>query len=152
MKKIELVPVGFVANSVKETVDDNWGSVVSRLNIEPQFARGIRHLDQFSHAIIITYLHHSRFDPAKDLVRRPRGLGSMPEVGIFSQRAKDRPNPIGITTVKIVAVGDNYVDVRGLDAIDGTPIVDIKPYYLQFDSVPSAKTPPWVDELMKNYF
>ncbi|HTY10033.1 MAG TPA: tRNA (N6-threonylcarbamoyladenosine(37)-N6)-methyltransferase TrmO [Bacteroidota bacterium] len=152
MKKIELVPVGFVANSVKEAVDDNWGSVVSRLNIEPKFAKGILHIGQFSHAIVVTFLHRSQFDPARHLLRRPRNLHSMPEVGIFSQRAKDRPNPIGITTVKIEAVGADYVDVRGLDAIDGTPIVDIKPYYLQFDCVPAAKAPPWVDELMKEYF
>jgi tRNA-Thr(GGU) m(6)t(6)A37 methyltransferase TsaA len=152
MKTFELVPIGFVGNAVRETVDDNWGSVVSRLTLEPQFSGGIRHLDQFSHAIIVTYLHRSTFDPAKHLLRRPRGLDSMPEVGIFSQRAKDRPNPIGITAVKIVTVGDDYVDVQGLDAIDGTPIIDIKPYFLQFDCVPTAKTPPWVDELMKNYF
>jgi tRNA-Thr(GGU) m(6)t(6)A37 methyltransferase TsaA len=152
MKKIEMVPIGFVRNAVKETIDDNWGSVASRLTLEPQFAKGIRHLDQFSHAIIVTYLHRSKFDPAKNLLRRPRGLDSMPEVGIFSQRAKDRPNPIGITAVKIVAVGKDYVDVQGLDAIDGTPILDIKPYFLQFDCVPMAKTPAWVNELMKTYF
>ena len=152
MEKFELVPIGVVKNSIKDAIDDNWGDVVSRLLLEPHFAAGLRHLDQFSHAIVVTYLHRSHFDPARHLLRRPRGLATMPEIGIFSQRAKDRPNPIGITAVKIKEVGSDYVDVVGLDAIEGTPIVDIKPYFLQFDCIPAAKMPPWVDELMKDYF
>ena len=76
----------------------------------------------------------------------------MPIVGIFSQRAKDRPNPIGITAVKIVDVGDDYLEVRGLDAINTTPVLDIKPYYPEYDRIKNPATPNWVKRLMKGYF
>ena len=80
-------------------------------------------LQNFSHAIIVTYLHQANYERGKHLQRRPRGQEDMPKVGIFSQRAKDRPNPIGITAVKIQNVNENYLEVQGLDAIDGTPIL-----------------------------
>ncbi len=76
----------------------------------------------------------------------------MPEVGILSQRAKDRPNPIGVTAVEIVKVVEDCLEVKGLDAIDGTPVLDIKPYFPQYDRVASPAVPAWVDELMKDYF
>ena len=152
MAKIEFTPIGFVTNQVTEPVDEDWGSVISRLTIAPEFAKGIRGLDSFSHAVVITYLNRAEFQAAKHLVRRPRGLDSMPEVGIFSQRAKDRPNPIGVTSVKIAGVGENFIEVKGLDAINGTPILDIKPYYPQYDCINDAAVPEWVNRLMNNYF
>jgi len=76
----------------------------------------------------------------------------MPKVGIFSQRAKHRPNPIGITTVQIVALKDGCLIVKGLDAIDGTPVIDIKPYYPQYDYVNDAVIPDWVNAIMEKYF
>lgn len=76
----------------------------------------------------------------------------MPEVGIFAQRAKDRPNPIGITAVQIVEVLPDCLVVRGLDAIDGTPVLDIKPYVPAYDRVAEAKVPEWADRLMDGYF
>lgn len=72
-------------------------------------------------------------------------------MGIFAQRAKHRPNPIGVTAVELVSIESNVVTVRGLDAIDGTPVLDVKPYFPAFDKR-EAETPSWVDELMKNYF
>jgi len=76
----------------------------------------------------------------------------MPEVGIFAQRAKDRPNPIGITAVPIVKVLPEAIEVRGLDAIHGTPVLDLKPYYPAYDLVRGASVPEWVDRLMAGYF
>ena len=149
---IGLTSVGTVSNEVKTRVDENWGSVVSRINIDPKLKNGLRGLDTFSHAIIITHLHEAAFDARRDLVRRPRGLATMPEVGIFAQRAKDRPNPIGITAVRIVNVGEDFVEVEGLDAVDGTPVIDIKPYYPQYDLVTNARVPEWVNRLMADYF
>ena len=152
MSKIEFTPIGFVSNRITDSIDENWGSVFSRLTINPEFAEGIRGLHQFSHVIVITFLNHAEFKPEKHLVRRPRGLDTMPEVGIFSQRSKDRPNPIGVTAVKIENIGKGFLDVSGLDAINGTPILDIKPYYPQYDSVKDAVVPEWVGRLMHNYF
>ena len=152
MDKIEFKPIGVVSNRVLEPVDEKWGSITSRLNISPEFANGIVGLGQFSHAVVITCLNKAEFNLKKHLVRRPRSLESMPDVGIFSQRSKDRPNRIGVTSVKIVAVGDGYLDVNGLDAINGTPILDIKPYYPHYDCVQDAVVPDWVDRLMHDYF
>ncbi len=76
----------------------------------------------------------------------------MPEVGIFAQRAKHRPNPIGITTVRLIEIKGNVLRVKGLDAIDGTPVLDVKPYLLAFDSLLNRQHPAWIDKLMKGYF
>ena len=78
-------------------------------------------------------------------------MGNMPLVGIFSQRGKNRPNQIGITSVEIIAVTDDTLVVKGLDAVDGTPVLDIKPYYPAYDRK-DATVPEWVDRLMEHYF
>lgn len=97
-------------------------------------------------------MDRSSFDPESDLVRRPQGRSDMPEVGIFAQRAKHRPNPIGITAVELIKVVGNVLTVKGLDAIDGTPILDLKPYYPEYDRILEPTVPEWVNRLMKNYF
>jgi len=152
MTTIEMTPIGYVSNQVTDPIDENWGAIVSRLNINPEYSYGIDGLDQFSHAIVLTFLNKAEFSAAKHLVRRPRGLETMPEVGIFAQRAKDRPNSIGVTAVRILGVGESFVEVRGLDAINGTPILDIKPYYPHYDLIEDAEVPEWVDRLMQGYF
>jgi tRNA-Thr(GGU) m(6)t(6)A37 methyltransferase TsaA len=152
LNSFNIVPIGLVSSPVSELVDESWGKVVSRITLNPEYKGGLLGLEGFSHAIVVTYLNRARFDPLQHLRRRPQGLESMPEVGIFSQRSKDRPNPIGITTVRILAVGTDTLDVSGLDAIDGTPVIDIKPYYPHYDQILSPKIPDWVNELMKDYF
>jgi tRNA-Thr(GGU) m(6)t(6)A37 methyltransferase TsaA len=149
---MELTPIAVVASPVREGVDENWGAVVSEIRLRPEYAGGLRGLDGFSHALIIFYMHESSFDPATDLLRRPRGRADMPEVGSFSQRAKHRPNPIGITAAEIVAIDGGVLRVRGLDAIDGTPVLDIKPYVPAFDDRPDATVPEWMRRLMVGYF
>jgi tRNA-Thr(GGU) m(6)t(6)A37 methyltransferase TsaA len=151
-KEIKFVPVGFVSSSITEQTDENWGQVISRVLLQPEYTGALSGLEDFSHAIIITCLHQAKYEKEKHLRRRPRGLESMPEVGIFSQRAKDRPNPIGVTAVKIINVGDDYIEVQGLDAVNGTPVLDIKPYYPQYDRIDSPEVPPWVNRLMEKYF
>ncbi len=151
-EKINIVPIGSVKSSVTELVDENWGNVTSRINLFPEYKGSLVGLGDFSHLIVITYLHKAKYIPSKHLQRRPRGMESMPEVGIFSQRVKDRPNPIGVTAVEIISVGDDYIDVRGLDAIDATPVIDIKPYYPHYDKIETPRIPEWVDRLMKDYF
>ena len=76
----------------------------------------------------------------------------MPLVGIFAQRAKHRPNPIGVTAVRLLEIRDSVLIVQGLDAIDGTPVVDIKPYVPAFDTAEDVSVPAWINTLMKNYF
>ena len=152
MEKIILEPVGFVSSPVSERMDENWGEVKSRIILRPEYAGALLGLEGFSHAIIVTYLHEAKYDKEKHLQRRPRNLKTMPLLGIFSQRAKNRPNPIGITAVRILEVGNDYIEIKGLDAIDETPILDIKPYYPHYDKIEESKVPEWVNIVMKGYF
>ena len=150
--KIEFNSIGVVKNSVTEKKDNNWGEDYSEIIINPELKEGLTGLKDFSHIIVVYNLHEASFNKETDLLRRPRGREDMPLIGIFSQRAKDRPNPIGITAVEIIDVNDNIIKVIGLDAIDGTPVLDIKPYFPVYDKKDDAKVPEWVDRLMDNYF
>ena len=145
-------PIGIVKSPVKEAVDGNWGNVVSEIHLRDSLASGLQGLEQFSHLIVVFFMHQSTFDLETYLVRRARGRSDMPLVGVFAQRARHRPNPIGITAVEILEVRDNVVKVRGLDAIDGTPVLDLKPYLPAFDCRPEAKFPDWAVRLMQGYF
>jgi tRNA (adenine37-N6)-methyltransferase len=147
-----LTTIGHVVSPVTEQTDVDWGQVTARVVLEPAYRAGLRGLADFSHVIVVTWLHQAAFAPARHLVRRPRGLATMPEIGIFAQRAKDRPNPLGITVVPLLEVTDDGLVVRGLDAIDGTPVVDVKPYYPQYDRAEAPRVPEWVDRLMRDYF
>ena len=151
MDPIKLTPIGYVSNSVTEKKDDFWGNSISTITLKNEFRGGLTGLQEFSHAIILCYLDKARYIPEKHLIRRPRNRQDMPLLGIFSQRTKDHPNPIGLTTVEILSVSDTAITVKGLDAINGTPVLDIKPYFPAFDRR-DAQTPEWVDILMKNYF
>ena len=95
-------------------------------------------------AVFLTGIHLLLFDMI-------HSMRNMPLVGIFSQRGKNRPNQIGITSVEIIAVTDDTLVVKGLDAVDGTPVLDIKPYYPVYDKK-EATVPEWVDRLMEHYF
>ena len=149
---IEFNSIGNISSSVKGQTDLNWGKVESKIVIEPELSEGLTGLSDFSHIIVVYYLNEAKFIKEKHLIRRPQGREDMPMVGILSQRAKDRPNQIGITSVELVSVKDNVITVRGLDAIDGTPVLDIKPYYPIYDSKNEARVPNWVNVLMKEYF
>ena len=148
--EIIMQPVGFVRNEVTARKDVSWGNDVSAIGMEESFAGGLKGLEDFSHAIVLFYLDQAKFDPEKHLQRRPRNREDMPLTGIFSQRAKDRPNRIGMTAVEIVSVSEDTLTVKGLDAVDGTPVLDIKPYYPVYDRK-EATVPEWVDRLMEHY-
>ena len=152
MNRINLNPIGFVSSSVTEQTDKNWSKITSKIILNSEYAGSLNGLEEFSHAIILTFLHQAFYNKEQHLIRRPRNLNSMPKVGIFAQRAKDRPNPIGITTVEIISVCNSSLEVKGLDAINETPVLDIKPYYPEYDKIINPKVPEWVNILMKDYF
>lgn len=150
--KIELQPVAYVENDVNDKKDSGWGDDISVINLESQYYGGLKGLEEFSHVIIVFYLDKAHFDIEKNLQRHPRNRDDMPLIGIFSQRAKDRPNSIGITSAGIVSVHKEKLVVKGLDAVNGTPVLDIKPYCPNYDMKENAKTPEWIHRLMENYF
>lgn len=144
--------IGTVKSTVTEGVDENWGDIVSEIHIEERYAPGLAGLGEFSHIIVVFFMHKSTFHPETHLQRRPQGRSDFPLMGIFAQRAKHRPNPIGVTAVELLKVCNGTLVVKGLDAINGTPVLDIKPYFTAFDCRVDVKTPDWVDELMAGYF
>lgn len=153
MNSLELHPIGVIRNGVTDAVDENWGKVESAIHLDEAYAAGLQGLADWSHIVVIYYMHETTFDPAKHLVRRPRWREDMPEVGIFAQRARYHPNPIGITAVKVLKLQAPVITVRGLDAIDGTPVLDIKPYAPIYDGVRGEPLiPAWFVRLMQGYF
>lgn len=144
--------IGVVHNDVKEPVDEGWGRVVSEIVLDEAFADGMDGIETFSHVLILYWMHRAAEAEPVRMRRRPQGRQDMPEVGIFAQRARHRPNPLGVTAVELLRREKNRLVVRGLDAINGTPVVDVKPYVPQFDAVESPRVPEWVDRLMARYF
>jgi tRNA (adenine37-N6)-methyltransferase len=151
-ESISLRVIARVRNGRESTADADWGAVVSRLELLPDFATGLAGVDQFSHALVVFYMHMDPDREPETLVRRPRGRADMPLVGVFAQRGRMRPNPIGVTAVEVVGVEPRALVVRGLDAVDGTPVLDLKPYVPAFDLRPEARIPDWLDHLMQGYF
>lgn len=143
--------IGHVKSEVTEPADMNWGQVESEIILEPEYAPGLLGLEGFSHLLVLTFLHEAEYNPEKHLRRHPQEREDMPLLGIFAQRARHRPNRIGVTAVEILEVGKDRVKVRALDAIDGTPVIDIKPYVPVYDSR-DAKTPEWMNKIMQDYF
>jgi tRNA-Thr(GGU) m(6)t(6)A37 methyltransferase TsaA len=151
--KIELKPVGFVKNSRKEISDDFWGNVVSEIHLTGEFTPdALKGITEFSHAEIIFYFDKADESKVNRGVRHPRDNANWPEVGIFAMRAKDRPNHLGHTIVKILNSEGNVLKVQGLDAIDNTPIIDIKPVLKEFLPREEVIQPGWASELMKDYW
>ena len=149
---MEFRPIGFVNSPVTEAVDEDWGRVISRIHLTKPWGRGLKGLEEFSHLVVVFHMHQAAHDPKTDLVRRPRGRADMPAAGIFAQRARHRPNPIGITAVRLLEIQGSTLTVQGLDAIDGTPVLDIKPYVPEFDRVARPRVPGWMRKLLKGYF
>lgn len=152
METIEITPIGVIRNAVIEPVNQDWGKVISEIHVQPELAAGLLGLTDWSHIVVIYWMHRTQFDPAQHLVRHPRERADMPELGIFAQRARHRPNTIGTTAVQLLGVENNIVRVRGLDAIDGTPVLDLKPYAPVYDGVREPLVPGWFIRLMQGYF
>lgn len=147
-------PIGVVRSSVKQPADDCWAGLVSVIELDPQqfTAASTAGLEQFSHLEVVFVF--DRVAPASVYTgaRHPRGRADWPKTGIFAQRAKDRPNRIGVTLCKLERVDGLRISVRELDAIDGTPVLDIKPYMQEFGPREPVRQPPWSAELMASYF
>ena len=130
-----LTPIGHVRGGRADAIDDDWGASRATIALDPdQFTPdALAGLADFSHAEVIFLFDKVPDDKIETGARHPRGRADWPLVGIFAQRGKNRPNRIGLTTCRIVAVDGLSVEVEGLDAIDGTPVLDIKPYVPAFD-------------------
>ncbi|AYG84673.1 tRNA (adenine(37)-N6)-methyltransferase [Streptomyces hundungensis] len=147
-------PVGRVIGGRAEVVDDHWDreTAVIRLDAEQFGPEALFGLADFSHLEVV--FHFDRVAPEKieSGARRPRGNPDWPLVGIFAQRGKNRPNRLGVSRCRILSVEGLDVRVAGLDAVDGTPVLDIKPYLAEFGPRGETVQPGWSVELMRAYY
>jgi tRNA-Thr(GGU) m(6)t(6)A37 methyltransferase TsaA len=133
--------------------DDRWGGIVSEIVLEsPLSAESLQGIEDFSHAEII--FHFDQIDDHKIVTgaRHPRNNPRWPKVGIFAQRGKNRPNRLGLTIVKIIKREEDVLFVTGLDAVNGTPVLDIKPVMREFLPNGPLRQPAWATELMSHYW
>ena len=152
---IGLRPIGRVRSSRSEAVDDFWGDTVARIELDAaQFdASSLAGLSDFSHVQILYVFHKVNSAGVVTAAEHPRENPAWPKVGIFAQRKKSRPNRLGLSTCRLLAVEGLTISVAELDAIDGTPVVDIKPYVLEFEPRrEEVRQPRWISELMVDYF
>jgi endonuclease-3 related protein len=139
-----LKAIGTVRNEITQPRQRDWAEVISEIVVNSRLTQALDGLDGFSHIIVLFWMH--RLAPGTvPLKVYPRGRADLPLVGLFATRSPQRPNPVGETTVRLLERRGNILRVRGLDAVDGTPVVDIKPYIPgRCDSVARAKVPSWV--------
>jgi len=141
------VPIGIVKSSVtglKKVSKDNWETTISEIIINDDLEEALDQIESFSHIIVIYWMH--QISPSQRMLMKvhPKGNKNLPLVGVIATRSPSRPNPIGITTVRLLERSGNVLKVIGLDAVDGTPILDLKPYIPGYDCPSDAKTPGWI--------
>jgi tRNA (adenine37-N6)-methyltransferase len=140
-QQIILKPVGYVrTQAVGDGVKDRTRA--SEIIILPELDAALDGIAEYSHLYVLFWLHEVSEEKREALRVHPRGRTDLPQIGVFAVRTNLRPNPIGLTVVELVKVENNVLTVRGLDAFDGTPVLDIKPYDL-WDVVKDVKTPEW---------
>lgn len=153
MTALQLQPIAWVKNTRTEPLDDDWDAIVSEIELADGIAEEcLLGLEDFSHVEVIYVFDRVRDDEITWTARHPRGNRSWPRVGIFAQRGKNRPNRLGVSVAPIVSRQGRILTVRGLDAIDGTPVVDLKPVMREFLPRGELRQPAWSTELMRNYY
>ena len=151
---LSLQPIGHVRGGRDQPVDDDWGQSRARIELDasrfgPQALAG---LADFSHIDVVFVFDRVTDAEIEHGARHPRGRADWPLVGIFAQRGKNRPNRLGLCTCRLVSVDGLAIEVEGLDAIDGTPVVDIKPTMQGFLPRGAVREPAWAAEIMKEYW
>jgi tRNA-Thr(GGU) m(6)t(6)A37 methyltransferase TsaA len=154
MNVVTLQPIGTVRSERKIPEDDRWDAVRSSVILDPaQFSpEALAGLDTFSHVQVVFLM--DRVDPkqVETSARHPRNNPAWPKVGIFAQRGKNRPNRVGETICRIDRIEGLELHLTGLDAIDGTPVLDLKPWVVEFGPRGEVRQPAWMDALMGNYW
>lgn len=151
---IQLAPIGFVHSSRTAPTDDRWDEEKSWIELDssrfsPESLAG---LQDFSHVEVIFFMDQVEPQKIELLARHPRNRPDWPKVGIFAQRGKNRPNQLGLSVCRLLKVEGLRIDLEGLDAIKGTPVLDLKPWVEEFGPRGSTFQPSWISELMRDYW
>ena len=149
-----LTPIGHVRGGRGAATDDDWGESRARIDLDPDrfTADALAGLADFSHIEVVFLFHGVDEAKVETGARRPRGRADWPLVGIFAQRGRARPNRLGVTVCQVLGVSGLSVEVQGLDAIDGTPVLDIKPVLKGFLPRGEVREPDWAREIMRAYW
>lgn len=142
---IKIKPLGIAKNNIEKPTLPGWKDVITKIIIDKNYAKGLDGIEDYSHIIIVYWMDKER---ECHLKHHPQGRNDIPFVGIFACRCPQRPNRIAISTVESVGRKGNVITVKGLDIVNGTSILDIKPYTPQYDEVKKAKVPTWVSKLV----
>jgi tRNA-Thr(GGU) m(6)t(6)A37 methyltransferase TsaA len=147
-----VTPVGTVTGGRREPANsDNWGAVTATILIDERFGDDcLAGLSDFSHVEVVFMFHRAVERDGYRGLRAPRGRADLPAVGVFCDRGPRRPNRIGVTACRILSADGRRLRVRGLDAVDGTPVLDLKPVMREL--LPAqVRQPEWVGVLMQDY-
>lgn len=143
--RIQLVPIGKAKNITKKPALTGWKNLITEIVLDKRYTRGLDGIKGYSHVIIVYWLGQEK---ECHLKHHPQGRKDVPYGGIFSCRCPQRPNRIAISTVNLLSRKKNSIKIKGLDILDNTPILDIKPYTPQYDWVNKARIPKWVSQLI----
>ena len=141
LPKMNLKAIGTVRNELKQPGQRDCKEIVSEIVIDSSLTEALDSLEEFSHIIVLYWMHQSNRQTPNKI--HPMGKQEIPLKGRFATRSPNRPNPVGIASVRLLQHRGNILKVSGLDAIDGSPVIDIKPYIPGHDTVIDAETPSW---------
>ncbi len=136
-ERVAVEAIGWVRNDVGKPRPQGWEDVESRIEVRPEHADRVKGLDEYSHVIAVFYMDLAADAPEKAATIEVEGV----ETGILATRSQLRPNHLGVAAVPLLGVEGTVLRVRGLDAVDGTPVLDLKPYLPRYDSHPDATIP-----------
>jgi len=145
--EITLEPIGIVRNGITQHLTRGWEEVVSEIIVEERWSEALEGIEDFSHIIVLFWMHQLPREGRRVTKTHPRGRPDLPLVGIFATRSPRRPNPIGLVVVRLLERRGNLLRVKGLDALDGSPVLDLKPYLSQGDRIGRSRVPGWIKKL-----
>lgn len=144
MKKITLKAIGTVKNKIEVGTNVNWKDLESKIIVDDKFSEGLLGIEEYSHIVLIFWMDRVKYDKNFLKIYVPYAPKNIDKKGVFSTRIPRRPNPIGVSVVKLISRNKNILKVKGLDALNETPILDIKPYTGHpRDIVKKFKVPKW---------
>ncbi|MGZ5154619.1 MAG: tRNA (N6-threonylcarbamoyladenosine(37)-N6)-methyltransferase TrmO [Burkholderiales bacterium] len=141
---VGLKPIGIVRNGVREPRMEGWEGISSDIILRKELTGALDGIEGYSHVIVLFHLHRVTDEERGQTHCHPRGDPRYPLQGIFATRTQHRPNPVGISVVPLMKRRRNVIRVKGLDAINGTPVLDIKPYIPRYDAPSEVRLPDWV--------
>ncbi len=149
LKEILIRPIGHIKNNFDSSVPKGYEDKVSEIILLPEFSDALDGIENNSHIMVLFWLNEVDDESRSIKKLHPKGREDLPLVGVLATRSPRRPNPIGLRAVKLVKREGNILEVVGLDALNGSPVLDIKPYSIKQDKIDDATGPPWIKHMQK---